>query len=103
MQSTSEIIKNKQQLLTAEETNKTTAVQLGLNKLTAVPNKEIDYLIQEYSDLTSGGKSMDGWYATQIRRVGVDKFCRLAGIARQDGKNPARYFSWLLKNEVGNA
>lgn len=41
---------------------------------------------------------MNGWYATKIRQLGVDKFVQLAKTAEQEGKNPARYFSWLLKN-----
>lgn len=84
---------NFEQQLSAVEKNKTTAV-------TAVPDKQIDYLIKEHSDLTSSGKSMDAFYAKWIRSNGADKFVELASRARQEGKVPCKYFSWLLKNHA---
>ena len=63
-----------------------------------VDNKQVDDLINSFKHLTGGGKLMNGWYATKIRQLGVDKFVQLAKTAEQEGKNPARYFSWLLKN-----
>lgn len=94
--------------ITAEQLEKsktTTAVTAGQLKkeyittaVTAVPDKEIDYLINEYADLTLTGKPMNGFYAVWIRRQGAARFIQLAAQARQEGKSPARYFSWLLKN-----
>lgn len=85
----SEVLKEKQ--LSAVDINKTTAVQLN--------NKVIDKIISDYSDLTGGGKDMSGWYASMLRKLGASRFTQLAGVARADGKDPARYFSWLLKQE----
>lgn len=93
---------------TAEQLEKnktTTAVTAGQLKkeyittaVTAVPDKEIDYLINEYSDLTLTGKPMNGFYANWIRKHGAARFVQYASRARQEGKVPAKYFSWLLKN-----
>ena len=82
--------------ITAEqlEKNKTTTA----DSCTAVPDKEIDYLINEYSDLTLTGKPMNGFYANWIRKHGAARFVQYASRARQEGKVPAKYFSWLLKN-----
>jgi len=80
--------------LSAGDKYKTTAV-------TAVSDKEIDLLISDYSDLTGSGKDMSGFYAQWVRKYGVQKFVELAAKARQEGKQPARYFSWLLKNSCG--
>ena len=89
------IIAKKKESNTKKEIQLTAVV---INKL--INNKLIDQVISDYIDLTGGGKDMKGWYATAIRRLGVDRFCQLASIARAEGKNPARYFSWLLKRET---
>lgn len=60
----------------------------------------IDAIITDTRDLTGSGKQMDAWYAKTIRVIGAAKFQQLAGMARADGKNPPRYFSWLLKREA---
>ncbi len=93
MENAREIIKNKnQEQLSAVETSSNTAV-------TAVPNKSIDLVINDYKHLTGGIEDrMSGWYARMIRKLGTEQFIRLAKTAEQEGKNPARYFSWLLKN-----
>jgi len=67
-------------------------------QLSAVDNKKIDQLIEEYSDLTRTGRNMDGYYASTIRKFGVQRWIILARTARQEGKVPARYFNYLLKN-----
>jgi hypothetical protein len=87
----SELMTSKQ--LSAENQETKTAVSC-----TAVDNKKIDQLIDEYSDLTRTGRNMDGYYASTIRRLGVQKWIILARTARQEGKVPARYFNYLLKN-----
>jgi hypothetical protein len=95
VESTSKILQNQnQEQLSAERTNSNTAV-------TAVPNKMIDLIIDDYKHLTGGTTDrMSGWYAGLIRRLGTEQFIRLAKTAEQEGNNPARYFSWLLKREV---
>lgn len=94
MQNAREILQNQnQEQLSAERTNSNTAV-------TAVPNKNIDLIINDFEHLTGGTTDrMSGWYAGMIRRLGTDQFIRLAKTAEQEGKDPARYFSWLLKNQ----
>lgn len=79
--------------LSAEDQRNKTAVSC-----TAVDNKKIDQLIEEYSDLTRTGRNMDGYYASTIRRIGVQKFVILARTARQEGKVPAKYFNYLIKS-----
>lgn len=93
MQNANEILQNKnQEQLSAERTNSNTAV-------TAVPNKSIDLVINDFKHLTGGTTDrMSGWYARMIRKLGTEQFIRLAKTAEQEGKDPARYFSWLLKN-----
>lgn len=81
------------QLSAEDQRNKTAA------SCTAVDNKKIDQLIEEYSDLTRTGRNMDAYYANAIRRVGVQQFVILARTARQEGKNPAKYLNYLLKNK----
>lgn len=112
MFSTKEIFQQKTaEELTAEKEVATTAVTAERNNsntaVTAVPskggdfNQRIDYTINEFAHLTGGTTDrMSGWYAGMIRRLGVDKFVQLAKTAEQEGKSPARYFSWLLKNET---
>lgn len=68
--------------------------------VTAVSNKQIDALIEDYGDLTRSGKPMDGYYADTIRRLGVERWLQLAHVARVEGKNKPRYFNWLLKHEL---
>jgi hypothetical protein len=64
-------------------------------------NDEIDYLIETCKDLTqSSGRDMSGWYAKSIRQIGSERFRELASLARADGKNPPKYFSWLIKREL---
>lgn len=86
--------KQKSEQLTAVVINSNTAV-------TAVSNKSIDLVLNDFKHLTGGTDDrLSGWYASVIRRIGVDKFVQLAKTAEQEGKNPARYFSWLLKKEI---
>jgi hypothetical protein len=98
--STKEILQ--EQLTVERKKLKNTAVTADdINIIKAarpVDNKQVDDLINSFKHLTGGGKLMNGWYATRIRQLGVDKFVQLAKTAEQEGKNPARYFSWLLKN-----
>lgn len=37
------------------------------------------------------------WHITQARKHGVNQYYILAKQAEAEGKNPAKYFSWLLK------
>jgi len=98
--------------VSAVKTRTTTAVSAVLNQVDKYPqykpkvitkpsNDEIDYLIETCKDLTqAGGRNMSGWYASAIRNIGAERFRELASLARADGKNPPRYFSWLIKREL---
>ena len=65
---------------------------------TAVDNKKIDLALSDNSDLIS--PEFNGWYAKCIKQIGCNKFYELASLARQQGKNKSRYFSWLLKRAM---
>lgn len=65
---------------------------------TAVDEKQIDLALQDNSDLISS--EFNAWYCKCIKKIGVAKFYELAASARQNGKNKARYFSWLLKRAM---
>lgn len=98
MVSTREILqKQKTAVSTAEEVITNTAVTAVSSKSDF--NKRIDSAIDDFKHLTGGtADRMSGWYAGRIRQIGIEQFIRLAKTAEQEGKNPARYFSWLLKN-----
>lgn len=93
---TGKIIKNKiqEEQLSAGDKNLKTAVSC-----TAVDNRRIDLVIEDFKPLTGGvNDRMSGWYAGKIRKLGVEKFIALARQAQQEGDNPAKLFSYLLKN-----
>lgn len=104
MQSARKILENKNHTknpavtaVTAVKELNTTAVTA--DSCTAVANKRIDSIIDDFTHLTGGtANRMSGWYANMIRQLGVDKFIQLAKTAEQEGKYPAKYFSWLLAN-----
>lgn len=59
---------------------------------------EVDALLGAYGDVTS--PEFRAWYCKAIYRLGCQKFSDLAEQARR-GKQPARYFSSLLKAQLG--
>lgn len=74
-------------IATENKTNKTIAI---------VPDNKIDLLLQDYSSLIC--EQYRAWYCRWIKRNGTEGFVRYAAEAKQEGRNPSRYFSWLLKN-----
>lgn len=97
MQSTGEILKNK----------KTTYVPYDhMGKQSLQHMEHMTYVYNEYDEAVDNfkhlraGESFRKLHIYHARRLGVDKFVQLAKTAEQEGKNPARYFSWLLKNEM---
>lgn len=38
------------------------------------------------------------FYVNQYQQLGYKRFMELANLARKSGKNPARLFCWMLKN-----
>jgi len=62
---------------------------------TSSSNTRIDRILAETADLRA--PEFKAWHAQQARRLGVDRYLGLAKDARR-GKQPARYFSYLLRN-----
>lgn len=91
MFSSQEIIQNK----------KTIAIEEVKLKTIAIDDKHIDLLLKENENLIC--QEFKGWYAKMIKLIGAERFTILARTAEQEGKNPARYFSYLLKKELNNA
>ena len=58
-----------------------------------------DHLLEELSDLTND--NFRAWYCSKFYKLGKDEVLRLASIARADGKNKQKYFSYLLSRKVG--
>jgi hypothetical protein len=54
-----------------------------------------DYLYSQLSDLVN--PQYKAWYCKQFYRIGKAKVLELASVARNDGKQPAKLFSILLK------
>jgi len=78
----------------------TTDISIDINKYIPTDTNcyrkyENDFLFEELSDLCS--KDFRGWYCKLFYKLGREKVLKLASIARADGKNPPRYFSYLLK------
>lgn len=55
---------------------------------------KIDVLLQDYGDLYD--PNYRKWHAKIMKQYGCETWERCARIARQDGSNPQRYFTWLL-------
>ena len=60
----------------------------------AIDDKQIDSVLDDNSDLYTA--TYRGWHAKFIKQHGLDLWLRYASTARQEGKNPERYFVWLL-------
>ena len=53
-----------------------------------------DFLFEQLSDLVN--PQFRKWYCGIFYRLGKDKVLQLASIARSDGKQPIKLFSYLL-------
>lgn len=80
-------------------------VQTGLKTTCNKPSNNVgkysydcDFLYQDLGDLVNDG--FESWYKSTFYKLGKDKVLRLASIARADGINKNRYFSFLLKGEL---
>lgn len=76
------------------------ATEVRTLKPIAIDDKQIDLLISENTDVLC--LDFKAWYCKCIKLIGSDKFIQLASLARSEGNNKARYFSWLLKREISN-
>ena len=93
VESSQKILKNKTTIATAIEKKLNNPIAI------AIEDKEIDLLLSDYSHIICN--DYKAWYAKMIKSIGAERFVGLAKTAEQEGSNPARYFSWLLKREVG--
>lgn len=55
---------------------------------------DCDYLYEELNDLVND--NFRAWYCSKFYKIGKDEVLKLASIARADGKNKQRYFSFLI-------
>jgi len=61
----------------------------------AIDDKEIDFNLEQYKHLID--PSWKAWHAKWIKTKGLQRWIQAAKIAEQDGKDKAKYFTWLLK------
>jgi hypothetical protein len=57
---------------------------------------QVDLIVRDNFNLIESG--WEKYHYREVYRLGEQKYRELAKTAEQEGKNPARYFSWLLKN-----
>lgn len=73
-------------------------VSTGINK-TNIPTDtncyDNDRLYEQLEDLVN--PKFKSWYCGQFYKIGVDSVLVIASQARNDGKDPRRLFSYLLK------
>jgi hypothetical protein len=67
--------------------------------ISTVTNKKYDndFLFDELKDLVND--NFKAWYMSKFYKLGKDKVLELASIARADGKNRQRYFSYLISRK----
>jgi hypothetical protein len=56
---------------------------------------ENDYLYEQLKELVND--QFKSWYCGQFYRLGKEKVLQLASIAKSDGKQPQKLFSYLLR------
>ena len=83
-------------ILQKKESNTKKENKLNNNPVATV--LEIDFVLQDYTDLVN--PTFNGWYALAIKRLGVRRFMDLASVARAEGRDKAKYMSWLIKREL---
>ena len=108
MQSSQEIIQKQKNTIDnncTTEVNKLTTIvtteqlleQSNKNHLAV---KQVDLIINDFNHLIA--PHWKSYHCKMIYKIGEQKYRELARTAEQEGKDPARYFSWLLKQEVSN-
>lgn len=60
---------------------------------------ECDYLYEDLTDLVGAIPKLRPWFIKRFYALGKDKTLQLASIAKADGKNPQRLFTYLLNKE----
>lgn len=72
-------------------------VKTGTKTPIAIDDKQIDLVLKEYSHLRE--ESWKAWHAMQIKEHGVSWYLERCKIAEAKGKDPRRYFTWLLNKD----
>lgn len=110
MQSLKELLKNKQDNLNQGNLNTSTINSINRVKIKPVEEATIgmdiklrykywnDKLFEIIPDLVN--KQFRSWYCSVFHKIGKKRALILISIARVEGKDPVRYFSYLLKKEV---
>ncbi len=62
---------------------------------------EADAIYDQYSDLVND--RFRSWYCQKFYQLGGRRVAELASLARADGKNAQKYFSYLLKKNTAKA
>jgi hypothetical protein len=75
-------------------------VSIGIKRLnptdtTTDTKYDNDYLFEQLNDLVN--EKFKSWYCGQFYRLGKDTVLKLASVARSDGKQPQKLFSYLIK------
>lgn len=82
--------------------SKTNISQPMVNKKTKTNGyKTTDLVLVEAGDVINPDPNYYKWYCRKAFRLGPERFLQLASVARADGKDPKRLFTYLLvKNTV---
>lgn len=82
----------------------------GVNKFTTTDTTvkrrgekyfEADALFEQFADLVND--RFRSWYCHKFYQLGGRRVVELASLARADGKNSQKYFSYLLKKNTAKA
>lgn len=60
-------------------------------------NYNKNYTREEFGDLIDNTDYLP-WFTSQLKRIGITQFREHAKTARREGRNPGRFFVWLIKN-----
>lgn len=67
-------------------------------QLTTEERNGCDTALSQFTDIMS--PQFYAWYCKAWYKIGENKFRELASLARTDGKQPAKLFSKLIKQEL---
>jgi len=72
--------------------------QLSIDNCRPKP-EQVDYAIEQIQDLITM-PTLKPWYCSAAYKLGVTKLLQLASIARADGKDKPKFFSYLINREL---
>lgn len=71
------------------------AIAKAVERPIAIDDKQIDYNLEQYKHLID--PNWKAWHAKWIKTHSLELWVKNAKVAEQDGKDKARYFTFLLK------